>query len=303
NPLSMHTIEAFSLGYLRNTSGSVGGTLQINGTPSTPRINGALRFNQAAFNVAMLNASFNIDDQSVNFNDRGLRFNRFALKDGRGNTAVLNGTVNTQTYTDFDFGLTLTTENFQVLNASQEDNDMYYGQLFVSSNLRITGSMASPDVNGTLRINKNTDVTFVLPNDDPGIVDRQGIVQFVDRSDTSAVNVFARVDSLTQTELAGLNMSVNVETDEEAAFTIVVDPGSEAALHIKGEAELNAGIDPSGKITMSGTYTVNEGSYSFSFGPAKRLFQFSTGSTITWSGDPMDARLDITAVYNLRAPT
>src|SRR5690606_32823648 len=167
NPLSMHTIEAFSLGYLRNTSGSVGGTLQINGTPSTPRINGALRFNQAAFNVAMLNASFNIDDQSVNFNDRGLRFNRFALKDGRGNTAVLNGTVNTQTYTDFDFGLTLTTENFQVLNASQEDNDMYYGHLFVSSNLRITGSMASPDVNGTLRINKNTDVTFVLPNDDP----------------------------------------------------------------------------------------------------------------------------------------
>ena len=303
NPLSMHTIEAFSLGYLRNTSGSVGGTLQINGTPSTPRINGALRFNQAAFNVAMLNASFNIDDQSVNFNDRGLRFNRFALKDGRGNTAVLNGTVNTQTYTDFDFGLTLTTENFQVLNASQEDNDMYYGQLFVSSNLRITGSMASPDVNGTLRINKNTDVTFVLPNDDPGIVDRQGIVQFVDRSDTSAVNVFARVDSLTQTELAGLNMSVNVETDEEAAFTIVIDPGSEDALHIKGEAELNAGIDPSGKITMSGTYTVNEGSYSFSFGPAKRLFQFSTGSTITWSGDPMDARLDITAVYNLRAPT
>src|SRR5690606_26673064 len=26
-------------------------------------------------------------------------------------------------------------------------------------------------------------------------------------------------------------------------------------------------------------------------------------STITWTGDPMDARLDITAVYKLRAPT
>ncbi len=303
NPLSMHSLDAFSLGYLRNSTGAVNGKLQITGTPDAPRINGALRFDQASLNVAMLNATFNIDGQSINFNDKGLRFNRFSLKDSKGNTAVLNGTVTTTTYTDFGFNLTLAADDFHVLNSTQKDNDMYYGQLFISSDLRIQGDMASPDVSGTLRVNKNTDVTFVLPNDDPGMVDRQGIVRFVDRSDTSAVNVFARVDSLTQTELQGLNLSVNVETDEEAAFTIVIDPGSKDALHIRGEAELNAGINPSGAITMSGTYTVNEGSYSFSFGPVKRLFRFREGSTITWAGDPMDARLGITAVYNLKAPT
>lgn len=303
NPLSMQTLEAFSLGYLRNTSGAINGELRINGTPSAPRINGALNFDQASLNVAMLNATFNVDGQSIHFNDKGLRFNRFALEDSKGNTAVLNGTVTTTTYTDFGFGLTLTADDFHVLNSTQEDNDMYYGQLFVSSNLNIKGNMNSPDVSGTLRVNENTDVTFVLPNEDPGMVDRQGIVRFVDRSDTSSVNVFARADSLTQTELQGLNLSVNIETDDNAAFTVVIDPGSEDALHIQGEAELNAGIDPSGRITMSGTYTVNQGSYSFSFGPVKRLFQFRQGSTITWSGDPMDARLNITAVYNLRAPT
>lgn len=303
NPLSMHSLDAFSLGYLRNSSGAVNGKLQITGTTNAPRINGALRFDDASLNVAMLNATFNIDGQSINFNDKGLRFNRFSLKDNKGNTAVLNGSITTTTYTDFGFGLTVTANDFHVLNSTQQDNDMYYGQLFISSDLRIQGDMDSPDVSGTLRVDENTDVTFVLPNDDPGMVDRQGIVRFVDRSDTSGTNVFARVDSLTQTELQGLNLSVNVETDEDAAFTVVIDPGSEDALHIRGAAELNAGIDPSGAITMSGTYTVNEGSYSFSFGPVKRLFQFREGSTITWSGDPMNARLDITAVYNLKAPT
>src|SRR5690606_20563193 len=302
-PLSMHTLEAFSLGYLRNTSGDINGKLRITGTPDQPRINGALDFDQASLNVAMLNATFNIHGQRINFNDDGLRFNRFQLKDSKGNTAVLNGTVNTKTYTDYAFGLTLTADDFQVLNSTQQDNEMYYGQLYISSNLRIQGDMNNPSVNGTLQVNDDTDVYFVLPNDDPGMVDRQGIVRFVDRSDTAAMNVFAQVDSLTQTELSGLNLSVNIVTDKEAKFTIVIDPGSQDALTIQGEAELNAGMDPGGEITLNGNYTVETGNYSFSFGPVKRLFEFRQGSTITWVGDPLDARMDITAVYNIKAPT
>src|SRR5690606_31519883 len=138
---------------------------------------------------------------------------------------------------------------------------------------------------------------------DPGVVDRQGIVRFVDRSDTTRANVFAKVDSLTHTELSGLNLSVNIVTDKDARFTVVIDPGSQDALTIQGEAELNAGINPSGDITLNGVYTVETGNYSFSFGPVKRLFQFKQGSTLTWAGDPMDARLDITAAYAVKAPT
>lgn len=303
DPLTMHTLEAFSLGYLRNASGTINGDLHITGTPDQPRINGTLNFDEASLNVAMLNASFNVDGQQINFNDNGLRFNRFQLKDAQGNMAVLNGTVNTRTYTDYAFALTLTADDFQVLNSTQQDNDMYYGQVYVSSNLRIQGDMDNPTVNGTLAVNDQTDVTFVMPNDDPGMVDRQGIVRFVDRSDTSAVNVFARVDSLTHTELSGLNLSINIVTDKEAKFTVVIDPGSQDALTIQGAAELNAGIDPGGEITLNGNYTVETGNYSFSFGPVKRLFEFRQGSTITWAGDPLDARMDITAVYNLKAPS
>jgi len=303
NPLSMPTLEAFSLGYLRNTSGAINGKLDITGTTDQPRINGALNFDKASLNVAMLNATFNVDGQSIHFNDNGLRFNRFQFKDNKGNTAVLNGTVSTKTYTDYAFGLTLRADDFQVLNSTQQDNDMYYGTLFISTNLNITGDMESPTVQGTLRVEDKTDVTFVLPNDDPGMVDRQGIVRFVDRGDTTRTNVFAGVDSLTHTELSGVNLSVNIATDKDAAFTVVIDPGSQDALRIQGEAELNAGMNPSGDIRLTGTYTVESGNYSFSFGPVKRLFEFEKGSTLTWSGDPMDARLNITAVYKLKAPT
>lgn len=303
NPLTMQTLEAFSLGYIRNTAGHISGSLKITGSLDQPRINGDLLFNESSMNVAMLNATFNVDQQRITFNNSGLRFNRFELKDSRGNTARINGTVTTTNYTDFDFGLTLTADDFQVLNASAEDNDLYYGTLFVTSNISIRGNIDNPALEGTLTVKDDTDVTFVLPNDDPGMVEREGIVRFVDRSDTTYFNVFGQLDSLTTTELGGLDVSIDIRTENEADFTIVIDPGTKDALNVRGEAELNMSIEPSGRINMTGTYTVEEGSYSFSFGPVSREFLFKQGSTIVWAGDPLDARLDITAVYQLRAPT
>lgn len=303
DPLDMQTLEAFSLGYIRNTDGNVTGKLSITGTSTAPLIDGALQFNDAQFNIAMLNATIHADQQQIRFDRQGIRFNRFELKDRQNNIARLDGTLATKTYTAFDFNLTLTTDDFQLLNSTQQDNDLFYGQLFVSSNLKITGNLNNPVVNGNLRVGENTDAVFVLPNDDPGLVEREGIIKFVDRSDTSRVNVFARLDSLRTTEISGLRLSMNIQTDEEAAFTIVLDPGSEDALHIRGSADLTAGIDPSGDITLTGTYTVQDGRYSFTFEPVKRIFNFRQGSTIRWTGDPMEAQLDITAVYKLRAPT
>src|SRR5690606_3912640 len=92
------------------------------------------------------------------------------------------------------------------------------------------------------------------------------------------------------------------DVDPEAAFTVVIDPGTGDALYAKGSAELTAGIDPGGNVSLAGTYEVSEGSYELSFNMINRRFDFQKGSTITWTGDPMKADLDITAVYTVEAP-
>jgi hypothetical protein len=189
------------------------------------------------------------------------------------------------------------------VNSTRQDNDLFFGKMYVSSDLRIRGTLDKPVVDGNIKVQDKTDFVFIMPNDEPGMVERKGVVEFVDKSDTTRTNVFAKLDSLTTTKLTGIDVTLNLQTDKNAKFKVILDEGSQDALNIQGEAELNAGIDASNKITMSGTYTVEKGSYSFSFGPVKREFLFKEGSTITWAGDPLDARLDITAVYKVKAPT
>lgn len=302
-PLTMKTVQAFSMGNLKDSKGNLEGQLKIVGSPSKPQIRGDLYFREAEFNVAMLNALFKAKDEQIRFDQNGLSFPKFELEDSKGNIAQVSGSVNTQTYTDFDFDLAIAMENFEVLNSTQADNDLFYGKMFLGTDLQISGNLNKPVVDGTIKVLDSTDFTMVMPNNDPGMADRKGVVEFVDKRDTATTNALARLDSMTVTKLTGIDVDLNLQTDKDAKFKILLDAGSQDALNIQGEAELNAGMDASGKITMSGTFTVEQGSYSFSFGPVKKDFTFQKGSTITWNGDPLDAQLNITAAYTLKAPT
>ena len=52
----------------------------------------------------------------------------------------------------------------------------------------------------------------------------------------------------------------------------------------------------------TGDYTIVDGNYLFSMqNIITKRFGMDKGSTITWTGNPTDARLNISAVYKLRA--
>jgi hypothetical protein len=302
--LNMKSIEGFSFGNIRRASGDITGKLKISGTTSAPQIRGDIDFNKVGFNVSMLNSYFSISNESITFNNDGIRFNDFTLVDSTGNKAVISGGIDTKTYTDFAFNMEIKTDNFRVINSTSNDNKFYYGKLYLNSDIKIGGNMNKPIVDATLTVNDKTDLTIVLPADDPGIEDRQGVVEVINphESKTDSLLMARQLDSLKKTGLKGLDFSANINIDKNAKFTVVVDPSNGDVVHFQGEAHLNGGIDPSGKTNLTGTYTVEAGSYNLAYATVKRTFLFKKGSTITWTGDPTSANVDITAVYVANVP-
>src|SRR5690606_16761913 len=61
------------------------------------------------------------------------------------------------------------------------------------------------------------------------------------------------------------------------------------------------GIDPSGKTTLTGRYEFNDGAYRMSFNFLKRKFDIQKNSYILWTGEPTEATIDITAIYEVEA--
>lgn len=295
----LNTIQGATMGAINNASGMITGKFAVNGTVKTPSVNGNLDFKNAAFNLSMLNSYFRIDDESIKVTNEGVQFSTFTVKDTSNNTAILDGMVYYNPgYTDYRFDLTLKAKNFRALNTTKKNSKVYYGQLFFDSNLRIKGTQIKPVIDGSLNINDQTKLTVVLPQKEPGLQAREGIIEFVDMDAVPNDSLFmAKYDSINKSDVVGLDIAININVNKLAEFNLIVDEGNGDFLKVRGEAALVAGIDPSGKITLAGSYNLEEGAYELSFNVLHRRFDIQKGSTIVWTGEPTKANVDITAIY------
>ncbi len=296
--LQLNTLEGVSMGAIKKAAGTANGQFALNGTVDKPSINGELNFNKAVIIPASLSSELKIDQEKIRITNDGVVFDNFTIKDSANNTAELDGTAYTTNFSNYRFDLVFNARNFHALNSTKKDNDMYYGDLFFNSRLNIKGTELHPIVDGSLSVLDKTKLTVVLPQDDPGVQEREGIVRFVDKDAVPNDSLWhSGLDSLNTASIRDFDINVNISLDKAAELNLIIDEGNGDFLRVKGEANLNGGIDPSGKVTLSGTYELESGSYELSFQFLKRKFDIQKGSRIIWTGEPTKADVDITAMY------
>jgi hypothetical protein len=185
------------------------------------------------------------------------------------------------------------------VNNTKFQNKLFYGKLNISTDMHIGGTEAAPVVDGNLTVNEGTDFTVVIPQQNPGIATRQGVVEFVDFSNPSNNDslFMAPYDSMNRSRLVGMDVTTNLTVKKEAKFNIVIDEANGDFVNLQGEANLSAGIDPSGKINMTGSYEIAQGAYQLSYNFIQRRFDIQKGSRIDWLGEPTAAQLNVQAVY------
>jgi hypothetical protein len=296
------TVEAFSLGQLKNTRGSLSGLLNLKGEPSKPLLDGTIKFDTISFSLAQLGAIYRIQNQSMTFKNSVISINKFVVTDTLGQNMNINGSLSLQNIPNFNYKLNIDTKNFMVLNGRRKDNDFFYGKGFVDANLNIQGVGTKPAIEGNVKVKEGSDITVLLPDREIDKTETDGIVEFIDLKNPDAENS-VKIDS---SEIATSfdfveEVSLNVEVDDKSKLTIVVDELNGDNIKVKGNAQINTGITPSGQTYILGLYELTSGSYDLSFQFLKKEFIIKKGSTLLWTGDPMQAQVDITAVYKIEA--
>ena len=298
--LNMASVKPFTFGALTQADGSIKGDVNIQGTTAAPDIHGTLRFKNANITPAATGVKLHLSKEDIAVQTHDIiTFNQFTLLDSAGKKAILDGTISTNDFKTYAFDLNLAATDFQVLNVRKKQNQLYYGRLNMDADIDVAGTLTAPSINADLKINKSTDIAIVLPSSNPEIEGREGVVQFVDVYGAKKDSIFkSLLDTLTQyPKLAGMDVSGTLQSDTAAQITLVIDERSNDALKIRGKANLSGGIDKSGKISLTGDYQLQAGSYQLSLSLLKRQFLIAPGSVITWTGDPMSANVDISARY------
>ncbi len=300
--LSMKTIEAFSMGQITEAAGTVTGNIFMQGASDKPQITGELVFNDAFLKPAVLNNRLELKHETVQLKDDGIYFNSLTLLDANKNSAIIDGSIKMKEFKDFVFNLHVNTKEFLLFNTTAKENKVFFGRMIVDSKIDVSGPMDLPVVNAKIKLKKGSNFTFAVPEEKLTTDKGEGVVDFKDSLKLNSILYQTGGTAVSKASFSGFDLSSVIQIDKEATLRLLLDPSTADSLVVKGEAALSLTMDRSGKMSLTGAYNLNDGSYMVSFESIiKRKFDIKSGSTIIWNGDPLDATISINATYSVRA--
>lgn len=304
--LNARTIEAFSFGQIRRSTGELAGQLTIRGTTASPEVRGSVRFDSLRFNIAQNNATYAIDHETLQIGNSQLTFSNFTIRDSLNQQLVTNGTVNFSNLSNVGYSLGISARDFLVLNASRKDNDYVYGRGRVTASLNLRGSGSSlPSVNGAVKVSDDSDITFIMPDNQDASAEADQTVIFIDHSDSLSLHRYLYVKRDSSQKISFDNqafseINLNVEVNDKSKTTIIIDELNGDYLEARGTALLNVSISPTGDLGVVGRYDVTSGKYALNQ-VIRREFDIQKGGYIQWTGDPLRASLSLAALYSTTA--
>lgn len=299
--LNISFLETFIGKILQNFSGTATGNLSLTGPVTKPMLTGQVKVNEGQFDVDLLQTSYTISD-SVWFYPNEIRFRNMAVRDKFGNTGYFRGSIYHSTFSNLVYNLQLDINNQLVLDTKAKDNPYYYGTVFANGKMLVTGTSGNVDISISGTTLNNT--RFFIPMADTEEAEQSNFIRFISAKDNlSQQNKREQNDTKYVADLSGFELNMEIEVTPAAKIEIIFDSAAGDLLSTTGNGNIQILIDRQGNLNFFGEYVIEEGEYLFSLqNLVNKKFIINQGGTVTWQGDPYEARIDLTAVYKLKAP-
>ena len=283
--------------------GTLKGEATFNGPLQAPVINGYLRFLDVGITTAKPHFAFNIDDDRITLDNKGIFLKDFTIYDREHHPMVVGGSVTTKDYKAYTYDLKIHTDGYALLNIPVTAKDQMKGLLVVGVDIQLSGNEKDTYVKANIIVKDTTHLIYVLANDEAQLLHTEGIIEFIDPGqflDSATIDQPATFYDSLITSLPDFNLNAVVTIQDDASLKVITNAQSGDFFEASGGAKLDLDYNRTGNAQLAGTYTIKEGVYRVSFYDlVRKNFQFVPGSSVNWSGSPESGELDIKAVYTV----
>ncbi len=284
---------------LSDLKGTLSSDLQISGSTSNPIIDGNIKLENTEFTINYLKTHFKVNDE-VKFENGYIHINNLRLTDPfyvpsrpQLHSAYATGDIDLSQLSHPYFDAVLHASDFLCLNTGEKDNDQYFGTAFATGKFSFVGPLETMNIDITASTNKNT--TFNIPLNRPGTVGTHDYITFVTQRDS--INSVRRHKNLH----TGVTLNFNMNITPDAIVKLEFDNSIGDVIRGAGSSDMNLQITPQGEFLMFGTYEIDHGDYLFtSENVLNKLFTVERGGSIRFTGEPLNAQLNLHANYQAR---
>ena len=193
--------------------------------------------------------------------------------------------------------------DMECVNINEKDADVFYGQVFASGKAHITGDLGSIHLNIDAATTKPGNIHIPLADMATG-GGSTNLLKFKEEEKFEKTDPYEEMIkklSKQKTAAGELGLDLNVTATPDVEAFIEIDKASGNVLSGRGNGNINLEIN-NDAFNIKGDYRLTDGKYRFSaMGIVNRDFQIQEGSTVNFTGDIMDSRLDIDAIYRTKA--
>jgi len=289
----LQTLRPYAGKLVDRLSGTGEVSLTLDGTLQEPKLNGSIDIHQGTANISYLNTTYQFDDPLRIYNNN-IYLENFMVFDEFGNKAEINGTISNTFFRDFYTSIHINAGNLMCMNTSSLDNDVFYGSIFATGDVGISGEMGAIRLTINAATERNTAIYLPLYN--AREVQQSDFITFIQEDEDELE------DQPAVKKVGGLEMELDVEVTEDALVQMIFDPKVGDIIETSGRGNLRMLYDQSQGFRMFGDVELLKGDYLFTLqNVINKRFEIETGGRISFSGAPTNANIDLAAIYSTRA--
>lgn len=305
--VELSALDPLLKGVVERTGGNADVDIALRGSGKEANLSGQIAVRDFTTTVDFTQVTYTMPRTVIEVKNNHLIAEGVPLYDPEKNEGLFSIDLNLEHLSNISYSVKVLPKELMVLNTTSKDNDLFYGRIFASGSATIAGSKGG--VKMDIVATTEGDSEFYMPLSGQSNAKTADFVTFVTPEQIDTTDYLVRKKLLFQQqgrkkEAAGSTMDITMalNVQDNTAFQLVIDPTVGSALKGRGNGMLNLHINPgNGIFNMYGDYTLIEGSFLFSLqNIISKKFIIESGSMIQWTGESVDARLDINAVYKLK---
>jgi hypothetical protein len=290
----LNALEPFISSFSSGMEGLASGSIILKGSPSAPEFHGEIDLARVSLLIDYLNVRYFFADK-IYFEKDKFYFTNMVLNDSLNNRALCSGEFRFGNMKDMALELKITTANLAGLNTTRRHNPVFYGKGMVSGTVFIHGPLDNLVMDIGIRSERGTSIK--MPISSEIAVGTSDYIVFIN---TGVEEDGQEESRIYETDLGGMTLKLDLDVTSDAEIQIFM-PYQMGDLRSRGSGNLKMNILPSGAMYMHGEYVIDRGSFFLTLQKIiNRNFELRKGGTVTWRGDPYDARINIEAVYKVK---
>lgn len=306
--VELSALDPLLKGVIEKTGGNADVDIALRGSGKEATLSGQIAVRDFTTTVDFTQVTYTMPRAVIEVRNNHLTAEGVPLYDPEKNEGLFSIDLNLEHLSNISYSVKVLPKELMVLNTTSKDNDLFYGRIFASGSATIAGSKGGVKMDIVATTEGDSEF-YMPPLSGQSNVKTADFVTFVTPEQVDTTDYLVRKKLLFQQQgrkkestgsTMDITMALNVQ--DNTAFQLVIDPTVGNALKGRGNGMLNLHINPgNGVFEMYGDYTLTEGSYLFTLqNIINKKFIIESGSMIQWTGEPVDARLDINAVYKLK---